>query len=83
MEFSRAEQNGAGVRALFADGTEIEADLLIGADGVHSTVRGQYWSDSKPAYAGYIAWRHGGRGKCFTGNTCVAVFALCILPAAR
>lgn len=57
MEFSGAEQSGAKVRARFADGTEIEADLLIGADGIHSTLRRHYWPASKPQYAGYIAWR--------------------------
>ncbi len=55
--FSRAEQSGAGVSAVFEDGAKIDADLLIGTDGIHSTVRGQYWPAAKPAYAGYIAWR--------------------------
>lgn len=57
MEFSQAEQNDAGVRARFADGRAIEADLLIGADGIYSAVRGQYWPQAKPVYAGYVAWR--------------------------
>lgn len=35
-----AEQTGHGVRAVFADGSEARADVLIGCDGVHSTVRG-------------------------------------------
>jgi FAD-dependent urate hydroxylase len=34
-----AERAGAGVRAVFADGTTAAADLLIGADGLHSRVR--------------------------------------------
>lgn len=34
-----AEHTGGGVRVRFADGTEAEGDLLIGADGLHSAVR--------------------------------------------
>lgn len=34
-----AQQVGNSVRAVFADGTEATADILIGCDGVHSTVR--------------------------------------------
>lgn len=33
------EQDGSSVRAMFADGEMATADLLIGADGVHSAVR--------------------------------------------
>jgi FAD-dependent urate hydroxylase len=34
-----AEDLGHAVRAVFADGSEMTADVLIGCDGVHSTVR--------------------------------------------
>ncbi|MGL3151248.1 FAD-dependent oxidoreductase [Microbacterium sp. A82] len=34
-----AHETGHGVRAEFSDGTQEEADILIGADGIHSTVR--------------------------------------------
>lgn len=57
MELARVEQDERGVTALFADGTRERGDLLVGADGVRSTVRRQLWPDVEPCYAGYVAWR--------------------------
>ncbi|HEU4508016.1 MAG TPA: FAD-dependent monooxygenase [Pyrinomonadaceae bacterium] len=45
------------VVATFANGRSIEADLLIGADGIHSHVREQFLNDGDPVYRGYIVWR--------------------------
>jgi 2-polyprenyl-6-methoxyphenol hydroxylase-like FAD-dependent oxidoreductase len=51
------EQTMSGVSATFANGRVEEADVLIGADGYRSTVRGLYFPDVQPIYAGYIIWR--------------------------
>jgi 2-polyprenyl-6-methoxyphenol hydroxylase-like FAD-dependent oxidoreductase len=53
----RVEQDGTKVRAFFENGVAAEADLLIGADGFRSGVRGQYLPDIQPIYAGYTIWR--------------------------
>ncbi len=46
-----------GVNALFADGSRAQGDLIIGADGIRSTVRAQIMPEAQPLYAGYVAWR--------------------------
>ena len=42
---------------MFDDGSRAGGDLLVGADGLHSTVRAQYLPELAPRYAGYVAWR--------------------------
>jgi 2-polyprenyl-6-methoxyphenol hydroxylase-like FAD-dependent oxidoreductase len=50
-------QEATGVCALFTDGQEVRGDILIGADGIHSTIRTQLFGLIKPTYAGYTCWR--------------------------
>ena len=54
---ARIEQNSERVTAVFEDGSRRDGDLLVAADGLHSTVRAQLLPHLAPCYAGYVAWR--------------------------
>ena len=43
--------------AILDDKTEVEADLVIGADGFGSNIRAQMLPDIKPLSSGYVVWR--------------------------
>jgi len=53
----RIEQDEGGITAILADGARERGDLLIAADGIHSTIRAQLAPEVRPRYAGYVAWR--------------------------
>jgi 2-polyprenyl-6-methoxyphenol hydroxylase-like FAD-dependent oxidoreductase len=54
-------QDESGVTVRFANGREERADLLIGADGINSTIRAQLFGPSSPRYSGYTCWRSAAR----------------------
>jgi salicylate hydroxylase len=45
------------VEATFADGARVEADALVGADGIHSTVRELLLGPQSPRFTGCAAYR--------------------------
>ncbi|WP_186321420.1 FAD-dependent monooxygenase [Bacillus sp. FJAT-22090] len=51
------EQLGEKVTAYFDDGMVVNADLLIAADGIHSSIRKKLVTNSLPRYSGYTCWR--------------------------
>ena len=51
------EQDTEGVSVILTDGSQLRGDILVGADGIRSTIRQRLLPQVRPAYAGYIAWR--------------------------
>src|SRR5262249_20881258 len=51
------ELRDRSVRARFDDGSDDEAELLVGADGLRSVVRTALWGDRPPRYSGETCYR--------------------------
>jgi len=51
------EERGDRVTVRFENGAEIEADVVIGADGIHSVIRHQLLGKERPRFTGCIAYR--------------------------
>ena len=50
-------QDSSGVTALFNNAGTARADLLVGCDGIRSTVRARLFGSEEPRFTGYVAWR--------------------------
>ena len=55
--FTGFAERGNRVEAQFGNGTRIEVDLLVGADGIHSAVRGALFGPESPRFTGCVAYR--------------------------
>lgn len=55
--FERVDQEERGVRVQFSGGRVEHADILVGGDGIRSSVRAQLAPELQPIYAGYYIWR--------------------------
>ncbi len=51
------DTRGARTRMNFEDGSHAEADIVVGADGVHSPVRKQLFGDDQLTFTGRTAYR--------------------------
>jgi len=54
---TQIEERGESVALTFANGRTVEADLVIGADGVRSVIRHALYGDDNPTYTGQMVWR--------------------------
>jgi salicylate hydroxylase len=52
-----ADSDGGVAVVRFEDGSEVEADLIIGADGIHSAVRASLFGPDAPRFTGKICYR--------------------------
>ena len=55
--FVDVSQTNSEVTAKFSNGNTASAALLVGCDGIKSTVRTRLFGEEEPGFAGYVAWR--------------------------
>ncbi|SNT60975.1 2-polyprenyl-6-methoxyphenol hydroxylase [Actinomadura meyerae] len=67
------EQDAEAVTARFADGSQARADVLVGADGIHSATRAALFpGEGPPRWSGMMTWRGATEWPAFgTGRTMV------------
>ena len=77
--FQRCIERGDKVVATFVDRNgaviaEDEADILVGADGIHSAVRRQFYpQEGEPNFAGQILWRAAVETEAFLGGATMII----------
>ena len=72
--FERVQQDGSGVLVHFAGGHAERADLLIGGDGIRSSVRAQMAPAIDPIYSGYYIWRGAPNEAGLSAHTRATIF---------
>lgn len=50
-------QDAGGITLHLAEGGDERADLVVGADGLRSSIRAAHLPGAAPDYVGYVAWR--------------------------
>lgn len=59
VTFESIDDQGDSVEVKFTDGETRTYDLVIGADGIHSSVRDAVFGDvAEPQYSGQVVWRY-------------------------
>jgi salicylate hydroxylase len=56
-EVSTYQQNNKGVTLLLANGQQIKADVLIGAEGIRSNIQATMFGQQPADFTGQVAWR--------------------------
>ncbi|KQQ74865.1 hypothetical protein ASF70_02905 [Rhizobium sp. Leaf321] len=54
---ARVEQDDHGASVMLENGAEVRGDIIIGADGVRSPIRGQLFDEAPPQFRGQVAYR--------------------------
>lgn len=57
MQCLGVEQRNGVAAARFSGGRELEADVIVGADGIKSAVRESLFGEDQPVFTGNVAWR--------------------------
>jgi salicylate hydroxylase len=57
QEVSAYQQNEQGVTLLLANGEQISADVLIGAEGIRSNIQASMFGQQSADFTGQVAWR--------------------------
>ena len=57
MKAHEVASSEAAASVRFTDGSSADFDMLIGADGIHSTVRARLFGEESPQFTGIVAYR--------------------------